>query len=134
MTKNKILHLAIATGIVALVGFASANAAERKVYDPASFAAAEASGARILVDISATWCPTCKAQKPIVDSLADLPVNKDLVIFAVDFDSQESVVRDFRAQMQSTLIAFKGSTETGRSVGDTDPDSIAALVGSNRAN
>jgi thioredoxin 1 len=134
MTKNKILHLAIATGIVALVGFASANAAERKVYDPASFAAAEASGARILVDISATWCPTCKAQKPIIDSLADLPANKDLVIFAVDFDSQEAVVRDFRAQMQSTLIAFKGSTETGRSVGDTDPDSIAALVGSNRTN
>ena len=134
MTKNKMFHLAIASGIVALVGFGSANAAERKVFDATSFAAAEASGARILVDISATWCPTCKAQKSIIDSLADLPANKDLVIFAVDFDSQKSVVRDFGAQMQSTLIAFKGSAETGRSVGDTDPDSIAALVGSNRAN
>ena len=134
MTKSKILQLAIATCIVALVGFGSAAAAERKVYDPTSFAAAEASGARILVDISATWCPTCKAQQPIIDSLANQQDNKDLVIFAVDFDSQKQIVRDFGAQMQSTLIAFKGSAETGRSVGDTDPDSIAALVGSNRAN
>jgi thioredoxin 1 len=30
--------------------------------------------------------------------------------------------------MQSTLIAFKGEHETGRSVGDTDPSSIAALL------
>jgi thioredoxin 1 len=134
MTKSKTLHIAIAIGIAAMVGVTSANAAERKVYDPASFAAAEASGGRILIDISATWCPTCKAQKPIVDSLADQPANKDLVIFAVDFDSQKSVVRDFGAQMQSTLIAFKGKAETARSVGDTDPASIAALVDSNRTN
>jgi hypothetical protein len=30
--------------------------------------------------------------------------------------------------MQSTLIAFKGASETGRSVGDTDRSSIAALL------
>ncbi|MDB5611221.1 MAG: Thiol-disulfide isomerase or thioredoxin [Bradyrhizobium sp.] len=30
--------------------------------------------------------------------------------------------------MQSTLITFKGSQETGRSVRDTDPSSIAALL------
>jgi thioredoxin 1 len=30
--------------------------------------------------------------------------------------------------MQSTLIAFKGQGETGRSVGDTDRSSIAALL------
>src|SRR3546814_13500821 len=90
-------------------------------------------GARILVDISASWCPTCKAQKPIIDSLADQPANKDLVIFAVDFDSQKPIVRQLGAQSQSTLIAFKGKTETGRSVGDTDPSSIAALVRSNLA-
>jgi hypothetical protein len=50
------------------------------------------------------------------------------VIFAVDFDSQKPVVRQFRAQSQSTLIAFRGKAETARSVGDTNPGSIAALV------
>jgi hypothetical protein len=31
--------------------------------------------------------------------------------------------------MQSTLIIFKGDKEEGRSVGDTNRDSIYALVG-----
>ena len=109
----------------------AAHAAQRQVFDQASFAAAQAKGERILVDISATWCPTCKAQKPIISSLADNPVNSDLVIFDVDFDSQKPVVRAFGAQMQSTLIALKGKTETARSVGDTDPASLAQLIASN---
>ena len=44
------------------------------------------------------------------------------------FDSQKDAVNFFGAQMQSTLIAFKGEHETGRSVGDTDRSSIAALL------
>jgi thioredoxin 1 len=106
----------------------SALSAERKLFDAKSFAEAQSNGAPILVDISASWCPTCKAQKPIIDSLAEQPENKTLVIFAVDFDSQKPIVRELRAQSQSTLIAFQGRTEVARSVGDTDPGSIAALV------
>jgi len=56
------------------------------------------------------------------------PEFKDLVYFVVDFDSQKDAVKYFGARVQSTLIAFKGATETGRSVGDTDPSSIAALL------
>ena len=37
-------------------------------------------------------------------------------------------MKAFGARMQSTLIAYKGATETGRSVGDTNPASIAALL------
>jgi hypothetical protein len=51
-----------------------------------------------------------------------------LVYFVVDFDTQKEAVKFFGARMQSTLIAFKGATETGRSVGDTDAASIAALL------
>jgi hypothetical protein len=46
------------------------------------------------------------------------------------FDAQKDVVRDLGAQMQSTLIAYDGETETGRSVGDTDPQSIGLLFAS----
>lgn len=128
------LFLAAMAAMPFVIQFATTDAiaAERKTFDAASFKTAQQQGARILVDISATWCPTCKAQKPIIDSLAEQPANSDLVIFAVDFDSQKPVVRQFGAQSQSTLIAFKGKTETGRSVGDTDPGSIATLVQSNQ--
>jgi len=82
----------------------------------------------IFIAIHATWCPTCKAQKPTLSQLMAEPKFKDLVYFVVDFDRQKDAVNFFGAQMQSTLIAFKGEHETGRSVGDTDRSSIAALL------
>jgi len=93
-----------------------------------AFKAAQAAGSPILVEIHADWCPTCKAQSPILDRLTAEPKFKDLKIFRVDFDAMKPVVREFGAQMQSTLIVFKGATEHGRSVGDTKEASIAALL------
>jgi thioredoxin 1 len=93
-----------------------------------AFKAAQASGSPILIEIHADWCPTCKAQKPILDQLTAAPKFKDLKIFRVDFDAMKPVVKQFGAQMQSTLIVFKGAAEQGRSVGDTKQASIAALL------
>jgi hypothetical protein len=46
----------------------------------------------------------------------------------MDFDTQKDDVRALEAQRQSTLIVFKGETEKGRSVGDTNEASIATLL------
>jgi thioredoxin 1 len=105
-----------------------ASAAEVVPYTPHSFAVAQKAGDPILVEITASWCPTCKAQKPILSKFESDPRFKDLKVFDVDFDSQKDVVRSFKATMQSTLITFKGDRETARSVGDTNPDSIEALL------
>ena len=102
--------------------------AEPKPFTRDDFAAAQKAGKPIFVAIHATWCPTCKAQKPILDKLTADPKFRDLKIFRVDFDSMKPQVKAFGAQMQSTLIVFKGTTEQGRSVGDTKEDSIAALL------
>lgn len=93
-----------------------------------AFEAAQKSGKSILVEIHADWCPTCKAQAPIISQLRDDPRYKDLLVFRVDFDAQKDVVRQFGARSQSTLITFKGQTETGRSVGDTRKESIQTLL------
>ena len=93
-----------------------------------AFKAAQASGSPILVEIHADWCPTCKAQNPILEKLTAEPKFKDLKVFRVDFDAMKPVVKEFGAHMQSTLIVFKGSAEQGRSVGDTKEASIAALL------
>ena len=110
---------------------APAFAVETRTFDSGSFAAAQKAGKPILVAIHASWCPTCKAQKPILSELMAEPKFEDLIYFVVDFDTQKDAVRFFGAQMQSTLIAFKGTKETGRSVGDTERSLIAALL--NRA-
>ena len=105
-----------------------ASAAERKVYDPAALAADQAAGKSILVHITAPWCPTCKAQKPILDKLTAEPDFKDFVVFDLDFDTGIAGLKALNARSQSTLIVFKGEKETGRSAGDTNADSIAALL------
>ena len=76
----------------------------------------------------ASWCPICAKQRPILASLERTTELSDLVVFDVDFDSQKDVVRQFGAQQQSTLIVFKGKGEKGRSIGETDPSAINALL------
>lgn len=120
----------VLAGLVLSAGlFAAVQAAPIATFDQAAFDAALAAKKPVLVSIHADWCPTCKAQKPILDGLLG-GTFKDMQAFTVDFDSQKDVVRAFGAQMQSTLIVFKDGKEAGRSVGDTDPTSIEALLAS----
>jgi thioredoxin len=124
---KKLISVLSAAVLMSAVAF-GAHAAEKVNYDAKSFAAAQAAGKPILVEIHATWCPTCKAQAPILSDLEKQDKFRNLTVFHVDFDSQKDAVKAFGARMQSTLITFKGSLETGRSVGDTNPSSIAALL------
>jgi thioredoxin len=122
-------RLALFTAVGATAVFAArAFATETEVFTPDAFAAAQNAGKPIFIAIHASWCPTCAAQRPILSQLMADPKFKNLGYFVVDFDSQKDAVKSFDARMQSTLIAFKGGHETGRSVGDTDRASIAALL------
>jgi hypothetical protein len=60
--------------------------------------------------------------------LRSQPEFKDLQTFTIDFDSQKDLLKAFKVTKQSTLIAFKGANEVGRSTGDTNPASIEALL------
>lgn len=95
-----------------------------------TFAAAQKDGKRILVDVWASWCPTCKAQGPLLKSQLAKPENQDVVLLRVNFDTQLDVLKALRVQQQSTLIMFKGDKETSRTVGDTSDDGIAQLIAS----
>lgn len=95
-------------------------------FDTSAFRNAQAAGKPILIDVTAPWCPTCKVQRPIIQGIEKSTPN--LVVYEVDFDSAKDVLKRFRVQSQSTLIVFKGANEVGRSIGDTNPASIKALV------
>lgn len=118
---------------VALLSLASpVTAGEIVAYDAAHLATEQADGSPILIHVTAPWCPTCRAQHPVVSQLASDPANPDLVVFEVDFDSQKDVLRSFNVRQQSTLIAFRGAEETARAVGITNAEAIAALVAQTR--
>ncbi len=122
----------LATALAAMPALMPAMAATEAKFEQAAFAAAQAAGKPILVEVHADWCPTCAKQKPILGRLGEDPANKDLVRFVVDFDAQKDVVRALGARMQSTLIAFRGKQEVGRSVGVIDEAQIKALVAQTR--
>ena len=128
MTSRRAFLHTLGIGFAATAIGLPALAAEPKPFDASAFAAAQAAGKPILVEVTAPWCPTCKAQKPILSGLASKPKFKDLVTFQIDFDSQKDLLKKFDVFMQSTLIAFKGTKETGRSTGDTNAASIEALL------
>jgi thioredoxin len=106
----------------------AASAMGKKPFDAKAFAAAQSAGKSILLEVHAPWCPTCKAQTPILSRLSKEPKFKNMVRFNIDFDSQKALLRKFNVRMQSTLIVFKGSQEAGRSTGDTKAASIEALL------
>jgi thiol-disulfide isomerase/thioredoxin len=124
MISRRTFGIAVLTAIVAKPAFAQSEVP----FSHSAFEAAQKDGKSILVEIHASWCPTCKAQKPIIESLLGTPKYKNLVTFRMDFDAQAQEVRAMGAQSQSTLVVFKGSKEVGRSVGDTNPASIEQLM------
>lgn len=119
---------ALIIGFGATLLSATAFAATKSNYTQSAFDAANKAGNPILVEVTAPWCPTCKAQAPILGELSGQARFKDLKTFSVDFDSQKDVLKSLNVQMQSTLIVFKAGKEVGRSTGDTKKDSIEALL------
>ena len=119
------------TRLVAGLGLALptfAWAGPQEAYTPQRFQQLTGEGKPVLVAIHADWCPTCKAQKPILHELMGKPEYKDVTELTVDYDKDKTAVQRFKAHMQSTLVAFRGDKEVGRSVGDTTPAGLEALV------
>ena len=92
LSRRTIVFAAIAAGAVLA---APASATETRTFDLKSFTEAQKAGKPIFVGIHASWCPTCKAQDPVLSELMSAPKFKDRVYFVVDFDSQKNAVKFF---------------------------------------
>ena len=126
--RTRKISLRFTLASIAGLSFAAAAWAAGKPYDQAGLEAAQAAGKLILIEVHADWCPTCRAQEPIVSDLMRDPKNAGFVVLRVDFDNQKDVLKRLRAQHQSTLIVFKGRKEVSRSTGETRKDEIAAQL------
>ncbi len=93
-----------------------------------AFRTAQAEGRTVIVEVWASWCPTCRAQAPIVANLTAEPKFAGARVLRVDYDAQRDVAREFGARSQSTIIVFKGAEERGRATGITAPQDIRALL------
>ena len=109
-----------------LAAAAHADAGEAPYTAPA-LERALAAGTPTVVHFRASWCPTCKAQQPIVDALLREPRRKDLLVLAADYDTETALKKRLRITQQSTFVVFKGGKEIARSTGETKKEAIAAL-------
>lgn len=113
--------------ILALLTFGSAMA-DAVPYTQAAFDKLQHEGKPILVAVHADWCPTCRAQAPILQSLLKQQDLQGIAFLRVDFDHQKATVKAFHVSQQSTLIVFRGGKEVGRSLGDTTRPGIEGLL------
>lgn len=103
---------------------------EITTYSKQAFQAAQDAGKPIVVFVNASWCVTCRKQRPVVDALMKDPAFAKATVFVVDYDKEKDTLRELGVRDRSTLIAFSGKTERARSSFVTDPDKIRALFDS----
>ena len=115
--------LALGTSVTAL-------AVENEPFTQERFEQLQAAGAKILVDISAPWCPDCKKQQAVLTDYQAQNPDSGLHILVVDFDTQKEWVTHFKAPRQSTLILFSGAEQVWFSVAETRQEEIFTALDS----
>ena len=60
----------------------------------------------VLVEFGATWCPVCRAESPLLDSLAKA-VSGTAVVGKVDIDHDGPLAQRYGIQATPTLLVFK---------------------------
>jgi thioredoxin 1 len=124
-------RFALFAAVMLSFGFAVADPAaalEKKAYDAAAVASDMVAGKSVVIHVTAPWCSTCTAQKSAIETFKDDPALKDVVLYELDYDNGGAALKDLNVRSQSTLIAYKGETETGRSAGDTSAKGIETLM------
>jgi thioredoxin 1 len=119
----------IAATLALLLVLATGTAAAAEApFDAATFHELLASSRPVALDFSASWCPTCRAQAPLLRSITGEPGFKDLTLLVADYDKETALRKTYQVSMQSTLIVFRNGKEVARSTGDTTRSGLARLL------
>lgn len=117
----------IVAALVLLSSAAFAQAIEVKPFTTQELASSQAAGKPVAVHFHADWCPTCRAQAQVFESLKDDKA-LNLSVLVANYDTEKSLRKQMGVRVQSTIVVFKGNKETARLAGDTDPAKIRAAL------
>jgi thioredoxin 1 len=113
---------------VALMFFAALALSAEVPFDSVQFDATRAAGKPVAVVFHADWCPTCRAQAPVLKELAQTPQFKTVTLYVANFDTEKALKKSLGVTVQSTIVVFKDGKESARSTGDTQQASLTALL------
>lgn len=107
---------------------ASLALAAQAPFNQAQFDADRGAGKPVAVVFHADWCPTCRAQAPVLKELAASPQLQSLTVYVANFDTEKALRSSLGVNQQSTIVVFKGNKETGRSTGETQRQALASFL------
>ncbi len=95
-----------------------------EAYEPRAFAELMRGPEPILVEIYASWCPTCLAQQKAFRALSSRGQLPHIRYVRVDFDRDRDFVERYRAEGTGLLIFFDEGREIARAAGLVVPEDI----------
>jgi thioredoxin 1 len=109
-------------------GFSTTSFSAEIPFDPAHYEAMHNAGQPFAVVFHADWCPTCRAQAPVLKELTQQPEFKGVTLFVANFDTEKVVERSLGVTQQSTIVVFRDGKETARSTGQTQQANLSEIL------
>lgn len=122
MKFHQVIVCAVLAGAAVL-----ALALDVKPYSPAALAEAQKADMPVALHFRADWCPTCRAQDKVLESLKSEP-GLGLTVLSVNYDTERDLKKQYKVSTQSTLVVLRGQKEAARLVGDTSANGIRTAL------
>ncbi len=132
MSSVRSMLFATFSFVVSLFVSATAIAAdfEKAPFDKAVFDQLQQEGTPVLIDVFATWCPTCKKQQQVIGEYFAENPDSEIKVLVIDYDTQSEWVKHFKAPRQSTLYLYKNNEQLWFSVAETRKEKIFSALNS----
>lgn len=97
-------------------------------YEAVAFQEAVAGGGPVIVEVYASWCPTCIVQHQAFEEVWSRQAYPELKAFRVDYDRDQDFVTANDIRGTGILIHYRDGVERGRFAGLTSPETISAFL------
>lgn len=97
-------------------------------YTPAHFETLMQSGEPVLVEVYASWCPTCLLQHKALETLEEEDRAPEFAALRVDFDRDETFRKQHNIYSTGLMLIFQNGQEIARETGLVTPEKILAFT------
>jgi len=97
-------------------------------YTPARFEELMAKKELVLVEIYASWCPTCLLQHKAFETLVNEGNFPPIRAIRVDYDRDTDFIAQYRMQGTGLLVLFKNGQEVSRAAGLVTSEKISMFL------
>lgn len=119
--------LRLAVLFLATLPFQAVFSATPAEFSDTAFATAQAEGRTVVVETYAPWCPPCRIQSPILDSLRSQDPFKQVLVLRIGERTPSPIWNRLRLKGFGTLVIYRGSREMARG-NPTNESAVADLL------